>query len=248
MATRPIRRPRPRRTTRADRPPRRVFGSSVTGARARPLCETRGRVGLNEMKGLRTLCVALVACAITALAAAPASARSHAPRIQVLSNRADLVSGGDALGAGRGAGRGQGHAAAADGGAPQRLAGAEAGGQAASRGRGQAAARGADQAHRPGRATARAARLDRHQPPDRRPDLRRPADPAVDLPGRARRTRSATSRRRSSTSTCPKGAPTEGAALPGIGGNRPAPARSSRTTPRARRRRRASRRRRRPRA
>jgi hypothetical protein len=39
----------------------------------------------------------LVACAAALLAAVPASAAAPAPRIEVLSNRADLVSGGDAL-------------------------------------------------------------------------------------------------------------------------------------------------------
>ncbi len=44
--------------------------------------------------------LALAACAavvVTAFAAVPADARVPAPRIKVLSNRADLVSGGDAL-------------------------------------------------------------------------------------------------------------------------------------------------------
>lgn len=40
---------------------------------------------------------ALVGCALVALFLAPASAGAKAPRIKVLSNRADLVSGGDAL-------------------------------------------------------------------------------------------------------------------------------------------------------
>src|SRR5690348_1722222 len=41
--------------------------------------------------------VALMAFVIALLSAASADARMPAPRIQVLSNRADLVSGGDAL-------------------------------------------------------------------------------------------------------------------------------------------------------
>src|SRR3954447_20238251 len=47
-------------------------------------------------RGSKTL-AALVACAIALLCAASADARMAPPRIQVLSNRADLVSGGDAL-------------------------------------------------------------------------------------------------------------------------------------------------------
>src|SRR3954447_1181360 len=47
-------------------------------------------------RGSKTL-AALVACAIALLCAASADARMTPPRIQVLSNRADLVSGGDAL-------------------------------------------------------------------------------------------------------------------------------------------------------
>src|SRR3954468_6072151 len=44
---------------------------------------------------MRALVLAVVACAL--VAAAPADARTSAPKISVLSNRADLVSGGDAL-------------------------------------------------------------------------------------------------------------------------------------------------------
>jgi hypothetical protein len=47
--------------------------------------------------GRRLTALVLVACAALGLAASPADARARAPRIQVLSNRADLVSGGDAL-------------------------------------------------------------------------------------------------------------------------------------------------------
>ncbi|MEA2404615.1 MAG: hypothetical protein QOE08_1262, partial [Thermoleophilaceae bacterium] len=47
--------------------------------------------------GRRVIGLALAACAAAGLAASPADARLAAPRIQVLSNRADLVSGGDAL-------------------------------------------------------------------------------------------------------------------------------------------------------
>ena len=53
---------------------------------------------LNTARRVRAL--ALAACAValvTGAAAAPAAARVPAPRIKVLSNRADLVSGGDAL-------------------------------------------------------------------------------------------------------------------------------------------------------
>src|SRR3954466_1059319 len=48
-------------------------------------------------KGHHVRAFALAACATALLAAAPAEARVPAPRISVLSNRADLVSGGDAL-------------------------------------------------------------------------------------------------------------------------------------------------------
>ena len=41
--------------------------------------------------------MAVAGCAVALLAAGPAAAASPAPRIKVLSNRADLVSGGDAL-------------------------------------------------------------------------------------------------------------------------------------------------------
>src|SRR3954469_20164354 len=44
---------------------------------------------------MRALLLAVVACAL--VAAAPADAKTSAPKIIVLSNRADLVSGGDAL-------------------------------------------------------------------------------------------------------------------------------------------------------
>lgn len=47
--------------------------------------------------GRRLLGGALIACVLALLAAAPAGAATQAPRIKVLSNRADLVSGGDAL-------------------------------------------------------------------------------------------------------------------------------------------------------
>jgi hypothetical protein len=46
---------------------------------------------------MRTTPFALVLCALVLCDVAPAEARKPAPRIQVLSNRADLVSGGDAL-------------------------------------------------------------------------------------------------------------------------------------------------------
>ncbi len=48
-------------------------------------------------RGRNTAVLALVAFAIALMAAAPAQARMSAPQIKVLSNRADLVSGGDAL-------------------------------------------------------------------------------------------------------------------------------------------------------
>src|SRR4051794_36924462 len=48
-----------------------------------------GRVGM--------IGAAICACLIALAVAAPAGAASKAPRIQVLSNRADLISGGDAL-------------------------------------------------------------------------------------------------------------------------------------------------------
>src|SRR4051794_36172268 len=47
--------------------------------------------------GRRLLSAALVACVLALLGPAPASASTPAPRIKVLSNRADLVSDGDAL-------------------------------------------------------------------------------------------------------------------------------------------------------
>src|SRR3954447_22050875 len=48
-------------------------------------------------RGRNTAVLALVASAIALMAASPADARMAAPQIKVLSNRADLVSGGDAL-------------------------------------------------------------------------------------------------------------------------------------------------------
>src|SRR3954469_25064185 len=45
----------------------------------------------------RGTAIMLSVCAAVTLAAAPAGARTHAPNIKVLSNRANLVSGGDAL-------------------------------------------------------------------------------------------------------------------------------------------------------
>ena len=49
------------------------------------------------MDGARKLCaLVLTASAVVLLAAGPADARMAAPRIQVLSNRANLVSAGDA--------------------------------------------------------------------------------------------------------------------------------------------------------
>src|SRR3954470_23653705 len=52
-------------------------------------------VSMNRAR--RAHLLALVSCAVAVLAAAPAEARMPAPKISVLSNRADLVSGGDAL-------------------------------------------------------------------------------------------------------------------------------------------------------
>ena len=47
--------------------------------------------------GRRIIALGLIGCAAPGLAASPADARVGAPRIEVLSTRADLVSGGDAL-------------------------------------------------------------------------------------------------------------------------------------------------------
>ena len=64
--------------------PRPAGGSEITVKPAR-------------IRNVPLLGAVLIACAAALLAAVPASAAPHAPRIKVLSNRADLVSGGDAL-------------------------------------------------------------------------------------------------------------------------------------------------------
>ena len=53
-------------------------------------------IGARTARG-RLMGVLLVGCLIATLSATAAAARTAAPRIEVLSNRADLVSGGDAL-------------------------------------------------------------------------------------------------------------------------------------------------------
>ena len=141
-----------------------------------------------------------VVCAVVALAlASPAAALAHrgAPRIDVLSNRADLISGGDALVAVR----------------PRPAARRPLNGARRRRRDFTATLRGRRRPrHRPRRrpqrltahARRRARRADHdHQPPDRRPGLRRPAGPAVGLQDEAAglrpaptATRSATRRRR----------------------------------------------------
>ena len=67
-------------------------------------------------------------------------------------------------------------------------------------GRGHGTAERAEPAHREDRQQARGADHDR-QPPERRAGVLGPADPAVEVPGEARSTRSATSRPSSATST-----------------------------------------------
>ena len=135
------------------------------------------------------------------------------PRIQVLSNRADLVSGGDAFvrvtlprGVKASRLRLKARAAQRDGAlhktGRRRLEGVV---PAARR------ARFADRAH----PAWRRGTTVRDQPPDRRSRLRRPAGPAVGVPGTARRTPSATRRPRYKFLYLPKGAPTDGATLPG---------------------------------
>ena len=66
-------------------------------------CGTTGREGIvagsfNTTRRVRSLALAACAAAlVTGAVAAPVAARVPAPRIKVLSNRADLVSGGDAF-------------------------------------------------------------------------------------------------------------------------------------------------------
>src|SRR5436190_7817104 len=79
--------------------PRRIRYPLACNAK-RPCClPTRGRPCSDTLVRLvrDVIRIALVASALASLAAAPAEARAPAPRIAVLSNRADLVSGGDAL-------------------------------------------------------------------------------------------------------------------------------------------------------
>src|SRR5436190_1438917 len=79
--------------------PRRIRYPLACNAK-RPCClPTRGRPCSDTLVRLvrDVIRIALVASALASLAAAPAEARAPAPRIAVLSNRADLISGGDAL-------------------------------------------------------------------------------------------------------------------------------------------------------
>ena len=130
-----------------------------------------------------TRCTAMAISAALALflfaAAAPAGASSEPITISVLSGRADLVSGGDALVRIGGVSSTQGLKVTV-GGADQTNAFAKrADGTVVGLVRGPEARTSTIIA----RAGARAAQFDGHQPPEGRPGLLRPAAPAVEVPG-----------------------------------------------------------------
>ena len=130
-----------------------------------------------------TRCTAMATGAALALflfaAAAPAGASAEPITISVLSGRADLVSGGDALVRIGGVSSTKGLKVTV-GGANRTKRLRQARRRHGRRARARAQAR-TQRDHRPSRRSRRA--VDGHQPPEGRPDLLRPAAAAVEVPG-----------------------------------------------------------------
>ncbi len=159
----------------------------------------RTRPGLAPLALVIALLAALLAAPLLPVEAAPAT---KPLTIEVLSNRADLVSGGDALvavrlPARRRARQRRGHRRRPRRHRAVRGAAPTAGSRRWSRG--LRSGRNVVRATAPGYA----GRTRRHQPPQRRPDLLRPAARRPTSARRPRWTRSATSRRRTPSSTSP---------------------------------------------